>query len=482
MISKNKLNYIYNSAYQILLIVMPLITTPYLSRTLGAEMIGSHSYAQAIAYYFVIFIMLGLNNYGNRSIAFCRDNKKTTSKVFSEIYTMQLIVSAIITLLYIVLLIASSGSVLSWILLLYVISASLDINWLFFGLGEFKAAAAIGGITRIISALSIFIFIKSSNDIWIYTLIYSLSALINHIVLIIFAKKIIQFKRVSIKTALRHLKPNLFLFIPVIAVSLYKIMDKIMLGNLSNIEQVGFYENAEKITQVPIALITSLGTVMLPKMSNLAAKNKIEESRQYIRKSINFAVLLSSLFSFGIISMANLFVPWYFGQGYETCIELLNLLMPSCIFIAVANVIRTQFLIPFKQDKLYVISVLSGAIINLFMNLLLIPDHGSVGAAIGTLSAEASVCIIQVLLCKKKVGIIEPILESMPYIIIGVIVGTIAKFTPDISGNNFLNMAIKTIVECFIYFVAVAPIISKQGIINVKQLRKLFTTERNSQS
>ena len=418
----SKKNFIYNTLYQILVMAIPLLTTPYISRVLGAENIGLYSYSYAIAYYFAMFILLGLNNYGNRTIAFVRDNKEKMSRTFCEIYKMQMCVSILVVVAYILYGLFFANNLMTWIMLIYVISAVFDIGWLFFGLEQFKMVVLWNSIIKILSMGSIFIFVKSQDGVYIYAFVMAISSLLSQMLLWFYAVKKVKITRVTIKNALKHLKPNFVLFVPVIAISLYKIMDKIMLGAMSDLNQVGFYENSEKIVQVPILLVVSLGTVMMPKIANLASKGEHLKNKKYIKKSLYFAVFVSSLMCFGIMGMAKDFVPWYFGEGFLPCIDLLQILMPSCIFLAVANVIRTQYLIPYKHDKFYIVSVIVGAMINLIVNCILIPKLGAKGAAIGTLIAETSVCLVQLILIRNMIEIKMALFKSLYYVFIGIIV------------------------------------------------------------
>lgn len=465
-LSSSKKNFIYNSLYQILLLIVPLVTTPYITRVLGASEIGLYSYSHAIAYYFVICIMLGLNSYGNRTIAFVRDDKEKLSKTFSEIYTMQTIVSIFAIIIYVLYALFLSNNLMTWVMLIYVVSAAFDINWLFFGLEKFKLTALRSSTIKILSMLSIFLFVKTENDVLIYALISVLGSLLSQLILWFYLKKEVTFKRVSFRAALKHLKPNLVLFIPIIAISLYKMMDKIMLGAMSDLEQVGFYESTEKFIQVPLALVTSLGLVMMPKISNLVANNNHEEGKKYIEKSLYFAMFMSSVMCFGIMAVAKDFVPWYYGPGFEPCVALLQILMPSCIFLAIANVVRTQHLIPYKYDSVFIYSVVSGAIVNLVANSILIPFLGASGAAIGTLIAEASVCIMQLVLARKHLKIWIIIFKSFVYLVIGILMFALLLLIPNISESSFVNIVYRVLVGGVVYFILSLPFLRKQKLLS----------------
>jgi O-antigen/teichoic acid export membrane protein len=218
-----------------------------------------------------------------------------------------------------------------------------------------------------------------------------------------------------------HVKPNLILFLPTIAVSIYRTMDKIMLGAMANDAELGYYHVCDNIILVPLALITALGTVMLPRMSNMISQNGFDEkSHKLFDYSITFTMFFSTSICMGIMTVAKEFVLVFFGRGYEKCIILFFIILPSCIFMAFANVIRTQYLLPQKMDKQYIVSLFTGAGVNLTLNIILIPHMASVGAAIGTLTAEIVVCIIQAAYVFEEARIGKNIINAIPYVISGI--------------------------------------------------------------
>lgn len=414
-----KSNFLYNLTYQILILIIPLITTPYLSRILGSEGIGNYAYAYSCAYYFVIFAHLGLNNYGNRSIASIRDNKARLNNTIWEIYFLQLFTSILSIVLYIFVVIFVFKSPMSWIMSFYVLSALFDINWIFFGLENFKLTVIRNTVIKVLATTLIFILVKSSTDLYIYGMIMSISFLISELALWPYLLKKVPFKIPEVDKIIKHFKPNIVLFIPIIAVSLYKYMDKIMLGAMTTVSQVGYYESVERIMNVPIAVITALGTVMLPQMSNLISKGRNEQAKRYLNNSINFAMFVSCALCFGIMGVSDIFVPLFYGNGFEACISLFNILMPSCIFVAFSNVIRTQYVIPNGQDKIFIISVSCGALCNLIINFLLIPQYQANGAAIGTLCAEVAVWGVQLIAVRKDLKVKRFLIKTIPFLISG---------------------------------------------------------------
>lgn len=450
-----KKNFIYNTIYQILILLIPLITIPYVSRVIGAEGIGIYSYTYSIVYYFMLFAMLGLNNYGNRIIAQVRDDKKKLSKTFKEIYIMQIFTSSIMIVLYLFYTLAFDIQYkdISIMQSLYIISCMFDINWFFFGIEKFKLTITRSTILRILSLILIFIFVKNSNDIWIYTLILSGSTLLSQIIIFPFLKKYVDNVKINVTDIFKHFIPCLKLFLPVIATAIYKIMDKTMLGIMSDVTEVGFYENAEKITNVPVAIITAMGTVMLPRMSNLYAKGANEESQLLIYKSIKFIMFLSFAMMFGMIAVSKDFSNLFLGSGFEKCSELITYLSITIIFLSWGNVFRTQYLIPKERDKEYIISAFIGAFVNFIINFILIPKYKSVGACIGTVIAEFIVMFYQSFKIKDELPIKKYLLETIPFLIKAFIMFIIILFIKYLNLNSIVTILLQVLLGMIIYLI-----------------------------
>ena len=466
-----KKNFIYNSLYQLLIIILPLITVPYVSRVLGTDGVGIYSYTYSIVYYFMLISLLGINNYGNRSIAKARDDKIKLSKTFFGIYIIQLIMSIIMITCYLVYIFVFDNEfkTVALIQTLYLVSCLLDINWFFFGMEKFKVTITRNMIVKVLSLFLIFMLVKNQNDIWIYTLILSGSTLLSQVILIPFLAKEVELVQISREDIVKHIKPCLVLFIPVIAISLYKILDKIMLGVLSNVSEVGLYEQAEKITSIPISLITALGTVMLPKISNLVEKGKKEEIKKYIKKSISFMMFLAFPVFFGLICVSSDFVPIFLGEQFTKSSILIYYLSSIVLFLSFANVIRTQYLLPFEKDKIYIVSVIGGACINILINYLLIPKYQSIGACIGTLLSEFIVMFIQTIAVKRDLPIIEYIRDIIPFFIKSFIMFIALMLINSLVDNNLVRVIVDVIFGTLIYF-----ILNIKYIFSIIDLKKIF--------
>lgn len=464
-----KKNFIYNVFYQIMILILPLITVPYVSRVLGAEGVGIYSYTYSIVYYFMIVSMLGINNYGNRTIAKTRENKYELSKNFFSIYFIQIVMTMFMLLCYLVyvFIFLNKYKLVSMLQIIYLISVMFDINWFFFGLEKFKVTITRSTILKLLSLILIFLFVNDVNDVWIYTLILSGSTLLSQLILLPFLIKEIIFVKIKFSDVKKHIKPCFILFIPVIAISLYKIMDKIMLGLLSTIEEVGYYEQAAKIIDIPMGIVTALGTVMLPRISNLVAKGDNSSILKYIEKSIKFMMFLAFPICFGLIGISDNFIPIFMGNDFMKSSVLVNYLSVTIIFLSFANVIRKQYLVPMEKDKLFILSVIVGAIVNLIINLILIPEYQSIGASIGTIFAELSVMLYQVIAVHKELPILKYLKLIFPFFVNSIIMFIVILFIKQLTLSKVTIICLQIIVGVVVYM-----------LLNVKYINSIIDLKK----
>ena len=394
-----KKNYVYNLIYQVLVIIIPIITIPYVSRVLGARNIGIYGYTLSISAYFILAGSLGIALYGQREIAYVQNNKSKYSKTFWEILLLKIISMTISTIIFYFLFVKGNNDYTIYykILLLELLGNAIDINWFFQGLEEFGKTVFRNLIIRIISLICIFIFVKTKNDLIIYFIIYVISIILGNLSLWMYIPKYIKkvdFRKLEI---LKHIKPTLVLFIPQAAIQIYTVLDRTMIGTIiPEKAEVGFYTQGEKIIKLLLTIITAMGTVMLPRIANRFAKQDNKAINIYINKSFNLVFFLAFPLTFGIIAVANGFVPLFFGPGYDKVISIMMILSPIIIIIGMSNVIGMQYLLPTKKQKEFTISVICGSIVNFTINLFLIRLYGAIGAAIATVIAELTVTTIQI--------------------------------------------------------------------------------------
>ncbi len=446
-----KRNYLYNVIYQALLFITPFITAPYIARTIGAEGIGIYSYSYSIAYYFYIFGMLGVTNYGNRSIARVQNDLKKRTEEFWNIYIIQLVLGTILSVVYCIYVnsYVDANKSIFWLQIFIPLSAIFDISWFFFGMEEFKIIVPRNILLKVINVLLVIIIVKNKSDLWKYTLLLSLIILITHLALWPFLHRFIGKPKFDLKKICVNIKPDIILFIPILAISLYKVMDKIMLGAICNSSQVGFYENAEKVINIPNGLITAFSTVMLPRMSAYFADGDDHTAFSLIRKSCEFMMFLSCALAFGLYGISTEFTEVFYGQEFGQSAELIRILAITIIAQALGTVMRSLYLIPTGRDNCYIWSIFAGAGINFVLNYILIPIYESKGAAIGTLIAEFAVVVVQLFFIQKELPMFKYIIQGSKYVIIGVIMiyilGNIHM------QNDLFTVVVKVLIGAVVY-------------------------------
>lgn len=462
--SQVKKNYIYNVVYQLLILIIPIITIPYVSKIVGVNGIGIYSYTYSIAYYFMLFALLGINNYGNRTIAQTRDNKDVMSQKFWEIYIIQILSSIIMVTLYYIYIIVFKNDYKDFAILqsFYVISVIFDVTWFFNGIEKFKIIVLRNTIVKLIGTVLIFLFVKSSSDLNIYISILSLTTLFSQIIVIPSILKYVNKPDIHIEKFKLHLKPIVILFIPVIAVSLYKIMDKIMLGNMTNMAEVGYYENAEKIINIPIIIITCLGTVMMPNASNLIANSKEQAVKKLISDSVNYQMFLSLPMMVGLMLISNRFISLYLGPAFAKSAALIIILSITIPLLSWQTVYKMQYIIPKERDKDYIIATLIGAVTNFCLNLALIPRYKSIGASIATVFAEFFAMLWIVISVRNDIDVNKDLKKIICILIKTIFMAVIVYLIGWLNIKNDLIMIIlQTTVGTIIY-----------GLLNYKYILK----------
>ena len=438
--------------YEILIIILPFITSPYIARVIGAEGLGVYSYSHSVAYYFVLVSMLGLKNYGNRTIAMVRDDKEKLSRTFSNIYSLHVIISVICIIAYLVYcFFLCEEPLYAVIQLFFVISGLFDISWFYFGIEKFKLTVTRGIIIKILNAVCVFVFVKDINDLWIYCLIMSLGTLLSQMSLWIPLRRYTKLVKPEWNLMKEHLRPMCILFIPAIAVSLYKYMDKIMIGSMSGKSQLGYYENAEKINNIPVTIIGSFGTVMLPKMSNLVSNVDRSAVKKYMTISFQFVMMMAFALAFGVASVGRPFAVIFWGEDFYLSGVIIMWLSITIPFISFANILRTQYLIPNKRDKEYTISVILGAVVNLICNYLLIPKFGAVGASYGTILAEVTVCLVQSFAVRKELPLWAYIKSFIFFLLAGGIMFGAVSYETSIYSVSIPHLLIEIVTGGIIY-------------------------------
>lgn len=415
-------NYLYNASYQVLLLITPLITVPYVARVLGPSGVGVYSYTNSIITYFVLIGTLGITVYGNQQIAFHRDDVFERSKTFLEIETLQ-IFNVVITFLFfgIFLLLDHRYRLFMIFQSFQLLAGAFDVSWFFMGLEDFKKVVVRNSILKLATLAAIFIFIRNQNDLGLYIFLLAVSFLVSNLSLWPYLKGQLVHIKFSKLKIWRHYVPALMLFVPQAANLVYQQVNKTMLGNLDSVSSVAFYDYADKLIKTVLALVTATGVVMLPHMANLFVKGKMDQVRKYLYRSFEFVTFIAIPLGFGIASVATSLAPWYFGKSFTVSGPLLMIEAPVILLIGWSNVIGQQYMMPTNQVPAYTRSVIFGAIVNIILNVPLIIWLGVIGAPIATLAAELAVTVYQIISVRHQIDIPKLFTDFWKYMLSGLI-------------------------------------------------------------
>lgn len=403
MKSKLLSNYLYNLCYQALVLITPIITMPYVSRIMGDKNIGLYNFFYSMVSYFALFGCIGLNLYGQREIAFCKDKPKRRTRVFLELYIIRICTLTLSMVAYYFLIVRNSTSYSLYyaIFLIELIANLFDISWFYQGMEEFKVQALRNLIVKVLATVLIFTFVKTEKDLGIYIACTAGANLIGCLSLWVHLPKYLSGTYLTFFGVTKHITPVLLMFIPQIATSVYSHIDKTMIRIFSDYFQVGYYSQSEKIVKIILSVVTSLGAVMLSRIADKYSKGDFEGIKSYIQKSFKFLFTIAYPVSFGIMALANKTIPWFLGDDFEPSAYCTVLLAPLVIFIGISNIFGTQFLLPTRKTKEYTVAVSCGLVVNVFINSILISKWGCYGAAVATCIGEMVVVLVQLLFVRR---------------------------------------------------------------------------------
>ena len=464
-------NAIYNIIYQVFNVLIPIITVPYISRVLGKEGVGAYSYTNSYAQYFITFGMLGISLYGSRQIAQNKKDKERLSNDFWNIYLLQLICTLIATIIYLVVFVfINKNNVYLYLAqAINLLVAIADISWFFIGYEEMKKVVLRNLIAKIVGIIMIFTLVKDEGDLILYTLILSGSMLIGQMLMWIGLKGRVYTKKLKIMETKKHFLPAFSLFMTQLAAQVYVLLDKTMLGLITNNAQVGMYENSQKTIKIALTVATSIGVVMLPRMSSLYSQNKLDEFKIMMYKSFSFICLLAFPTYLGIVSIADNFSPWFYGEsfvGIETLIKVGAIII---IPISISNVLGMQVMISIGRENRFTLSVLGGLAVNLIFNMFLIKEYGALGATISSVFAEFTVTIIQFYYLKDIVDFrivlkkcIKPLISSVLMCISVVIISKMIN-------SSIINTIFLAIIGSMIYAIIIL-LLKHEALLDIKNI------------
>ncbi|MCC8358024.1 MAG: flippase [Oscillospiraceae bacterium] len=450
-----KLNFVMNAILTMSSFIFPLITFPYVSRILLPTGTGKVSFATSLISYFSMFAQLGIPTYGVRACAKVRDDREKLTRTAQELLIINLVMDVVsyvalaIALIYVPRL--REDRALYVVVSFTIILTSIGMEWLYKALEQYTYITIRSIIFKFVALVAMFLLIHQQEDYVIYGAISIFAASASNIFNFINAHKYVDMKPVGNYNFKRHFKPVAVFFAMSCATTVYTNLDTVMLGFMKGDEDVGYYNAAVKIKSVLVSVVTSLGTVLLPRSSYYVERGQLDEFRRITSKALNFVFLVAAPLMLYFILYAKQGVYLLSGTAYTGSIVSMQIIMPTLLFIGLTNILGIQMLVPLGRERVVLYSEIAGAVVDLALNALLIPRFASSGAAIGTLAAEFVVLVVQFAALRKDVaGTFRKI--SYWKIALGLLLGTAASYwVAGLGLGNFLTLAISACLFFGVY-------------------------------
>lgn len=385
-------NYLYNAGYQLLAVLLPLITAPYVSRVIGAHGIGINTATNSTIQYFILLGSIGIGFYGNREIAYLRSDKEAMSKAFWEIQLLKIVMVTFSYGAFLVYL-AFCPVYKEYMLIqsINLVAAAFDISWLYMGLEDFKKTVLRNTMVKLASAAMIFMFVRDAGDTWVYIFVLAISVLGGNLTLWPYIRRTLVKVNFRELHPFRHFRPTVALFIPQIATQVYLVLNKTMLWAMVSSDVAGFYDRSDTLVKLVLTIVTATGTVMLPHVAHAFHEGDIKAVNDMTADSFDFVSCIAIPMFAGLAAIGQKLAPLFFGPqfkpvGMAVCLEAVVI-----VLIGWSNVVGQQYLLPTDRIKVYTGSVVAGAIVNLILNLPFIYLWGLHGAIMATVSSEVVV-------------------------------------------------------------------------------------------
>ena len=458
-------NYLYNVGYQVLAIIVPLITSAYVSRVLRPEGVGANAFTNSIIQYFILFASMGIGYYGNRQIAYVRDNRSKMAKTFWEIQIVKTIMTLVSIIAFEIFLIFYTRQ-FDYMLAqsLNLIAVAFDISWFYEGIENFKVTVLKNSLVKIVSMIAIFLFIKGPYDVTLYIVVLALSTLLGNLTL--WPNIYRDLPKINVKSLNPwiHFLPMVELFIPQIATQVYVQLNRTMLGVMVNETASGYYQYSDNLVKLILALVTATGTVMLPHVANAVSRGDMEKVNQMLYKSFDFVSAIAIPMMFGLAAISLTLAPKYYGPGYGPVGPAMMIESIVILMIAWSNALGVQYLLPIHHQKQFTISVTVGALINIILNFPLIHFYGLNGAMWSTVLSEIGVTMYQLIAVRGLLSYRILFSSLWKYIISGVVMFLPVFWMNTHLKDSWLMMGLEVIIGVVIYVAMV--IVLKVPIVN----------------
>ena len=403
--NKLKKNALYNIIYQASVYITPLIVVHHTARVLGPENNGLYSFVQSIVSYFILAATLGTTYYGQRTIASVRNDPIQRQKKFREIVLLRMITTAVALIIFYSCVVLNVDNRILWAVAgMEIITVGLDVSWFFQGMEEFGVIALTNVCARLLSVVFIVLLVRERNQLTLYVFLYCAFLILGLIAQWIFLRRFLDQKgyRADLRALKTHLVIAAGLFVAQAAIQVYTVLDKTMIGLITHSDlQNGYYEEAQKLIRVLVAVSTSIGTVMASRVAFLWAEKKNKEINDLLLFSFRIVSCIG-LFIFMMLQLCvDQFVPFYYGPEYGGVVLLLRILSLQPVIIGFSSIVGMQFFVPTGKERYLTLSVIIGSILNVIMNIFLINRLQAAGAALASVVAEISVTGIQFFIGKK---------------------------------------------------------------------------------
>lgn len=403
-----KFNFIMNAILTVSSIIFPLITAPYIFRTLGPVGSGRVDSAAAIITYFMMFASLGIPTYGIRTCAKVRDDKEKLSQTVQELMIINGVSMLLsFTVFLIMLAVVPEFTQERTLLLINSISMVLNVvgvTWFYNAIEQYAYITTCSIVFKIISILMMFLWVKNPEDYIKYGAITVFAGSASYLLNFWNLRKYVSFRKIGRYNFKQHMKPIMVFFATTAAISVYTNLDIVMIRFMKGNAEVGYYTAAIKVKTLLVSLITSLGTVLLPRLSYYIEKGEQEAFHRMVVKAFNFVLLVELSVTMYFIFMAKESILLLAGEQFAASILPMQILMPAVLFIGLSNITGIQILTPQGEEKKVVYSIVFGAVLDFILNLVLIGKHGASGAAFATLMAELVVLVVQCVYLRKMLG------------------------------------------------------------------------------
>lgn len=401
-----KYNFIMNVILKVSNIIFPLITFPYVTRILGVGGIGKVTFASSVVAYFVLFSSLGIPTYGTRICAQCRNDRAKLSKITHELLIISSLATCIVYIAFLVVLFLTpklrKDTNLMMISSLSIALTGVGMEWFYQAIEQYDYIVYRNLLFKFLSVVLIILLVKTPEDCLVYAVINIIGTVGSNILNLIRARKYVSISFMGQYDLKMHMAPILSFFLLTIAATIYNYLDTTMLGFMKGDEQVGYYTAAIKVKTILVSVITSLGTVLLPRISYYMEKGMVAEFKRTLKSSLEFVMLLAlPLVLFFSVEAENTIL-LLAGKEYAASVKPMIIIMPTVLLIGLSNITGIQILVPANREKYTVLSTVVGAIIDLIINYTLIPKYGASGAAFGTVVAEFVVLCVQIPFVKNE--------------------------------------------------------------------------------